>query len=210
MSRRIWLVRHGDTFAPGEAPRRIGSRTDLPLTAGGQAQAQRLARMFAQQGVVFDSAYAGPLARARQTALTILAAQDRVPAAMAELQEIDHGPDEGLDEQAVRERVGAAALVRWDRCGDAPEGWIVDSAARIAGWQRFFAQQAAIAEAGEEAGDCLCVSSNGALRFALLALHRAHGIALPPSLAMRTGAHALIAIDRGGAVLAHWNQRPDQ
>ena len=32
---RLVIVRHGNTFEAGEPPRRIGARTDLPLTATG-------------------------------------------------------------------------------------------------------------------------------------------------------------------------------
>ncbi|MGA3882329.1 histidine phosphatase family protein, partial [Bacillus pumilus] len=44
------IVRHGNTFAAGEPPRRIGARTDLPLTAQGQAQAEALGAHFAALG----------------------------------------------------------------------------------------------------------------------------------------------------------------
>ncbi|HBH26642.1 MAG TPA: hypothetical protein DDX54_04495 [Rhodospirillaceae bacterium] len=38
------IARHGNTFAPGAEPRRVGGRTDLPLVAKGRAQAQALGR----------------------------------------------------------------------------------------------------------------------------------------------------------------------
>ena len=38
------VVRHGNTFEADEQPRRIGARTDLPLTAKGVEQARALGR----------------------------------------------------------------------------------------------------------------------------------------------------------------------
>ena len=56
---RLVIVRHGNTFEAGEPPRRIGARTDLPLTATGVAQAEALARHFAANGVSFDRVFCG-------------------------------------------------------------------------------------------------------------------------------------------------------
>jgi len=57
------IVRHGNTFAPGETPRRIGARTDLPLTPGGEAQAQALGAHFARLGWHFKRVLVSPLER---------------------------------------------------------------------------------------------------------------------------------------------------
>ena len=52
---RLYIARHGNTFEAGEAPRRVGRRTDLPLTAAGRAQAEALGRRFAADGVMFGN-----------------------------------------------------------------------------------------------------------------------------------------------------------
>jgi broad specificity phosphatase PhoE len=65
---RIVIVRHGNTFEAGETPRRIGARTDLPLTADGQAQADALGRWFAAQRAVDDAGEVEP-ARSLPTSL---------------------------------------------------------------------------------------------------------------------------------------------
>ena len=204
MMRRVWLVRHGNTFEAGMPPRRIGARTDLALTMEGVAQADRLGATFVAMGVRFDRAYTGPLQRTRATAAAILRSRATTIEVLPILDEIDHGPDENAPEAAVRARLGEPALERWDRNGEAPCEWIVDAPGRLAGWSRFLADQEA---AG--AGDTLCVSSNGALRFALIALARAGAIELPARLPIRTGAFGCIALRQNGpAGVTAWDVRP--
>lgn len=203
MTRRLVIVRHGNTFEPGEAPRRIGARTDLRLTAGGRDQAAHLAGWFAAHGYHFDRALCAPLRRTRDTAETILSAQPLSPEIEASeiLVEIDHGPDENQTEAAVVERIGAAALLDWDERGIAPDGWTVEYEARLAGWRALLAD--------ETASTTLLVTSNGAARFALFAsaplLSRARQL---PSLKLRTAAFGIIEIDGAGPRLVSWDQRP--
>ena len=100
----------------------------------------------------------------------------------------------------VIDRIGEAALARWDHAAEAPEGWIVDADRRIAGWRDLFATAQ---------GRILIVTSNGAARFALLAdegLQR-QASALP-TLKLRTGAYGVIERDGHGLRLAAWDQRP--
>jgi broad specificity phosphatase PhoE len=196
----VTIVRHGNTFEAGEPLRRIGARTDLPLVASGQAQAQALGRAFAAER--FDRALAAPLRRTRATAEAILAAGADAPAIVAAdwLTEIDHGADENQSEAAVLARIGAEALAAWDHMARPPEGWIVDADRRLAGWRDLWTNGA---------GRVLIVTSNGAARFALLsddALSRQ--AAALPSLKLRTGAYGTIVRDVGGLRLLEWDRRP--
>lgn len=75
----VTIVRHGNTFGPGEAMRRIGARTDLPLAASGLEQARSLGVTFADQGLTFDRTLAAPLKRTQATMEGILAYQPRAP-----------------------------------------------------------------------------------------------------------------------------------
>ena len=197
----LTIVRHGNTFASGETPRRIGARTDLPLVPGGVAQGEALARHFA--GHPFDRMLASPLRRTRETAALILRGQaDPAPIEPADwLAEIDHGPDEGQREEVILARIGHAALTRWDEGGIAPDGWIVDAERRIAAWRSVYA---------DARGVVLLVTSNGAARFALMAhpalLAAARAL---PTMKLRTGAWGTITIDDDGApALTDWNRRP--
>lgn len=195
------IIRHGNTFAVGEPPRRIGARTDIPLVASGRAQAEVLGRLFAQDQP-FDRILAGPLRRTQQTADLIAAAQPRrTPIETCDwLAEIDHGPDEGLTEDAVIARIGAAALAAWDDEAVAPPGWIVDAGRRVDAWRRLFES---------EAGRIAIVTSNGAARFALLAhpdlLRHAKRL---PSMKLRTGSWGTIRRENGALQLDIWDRRP--
>ncbi|MDX3900000.1 MAG: histidine phosphatase family protein [Sphingobium sp.] len=201
MTRRLFIIRHGNTFGPGETPRRIGAGTDLPLVESGRTQADRLGVHLADRKVAVARLFTSPLGRARETAARIGAALGHEPdGTLPWLNEIDHGPDEGLPEQAVIDRVGAAAIAAWDSEAIPPPGWIVDADRRIAAWRDFFAR----APQNDTQGDTLLVTSNGAARFALLAA----GIAMT-GLKLRTGAYGELAIASDGAVrLTAWDVRP--
>ncbi len=197
---RLFIVRHGNTFEMGEAPRRIGARTNLALTATGRAQGEALGRHFIAAGVAFSRALSGPLDRTRATAEAIVALQAPPPALEFHdfLTEIDHGPDEGQPEAAVEARIGRAALDLWDRDAIAPEGWSTQTVERISAWQALGDQTAP----GE---DVLLVTSNGAARFALIAF----GLASRP-LKLRTGAYGIIEVGSDGVFrLVEWDKRPD-
>lgn len=196
---RLYIVRHGNTFEAGEAPRRVGRRTDLPLTAAGLAQAEALGRRFADDGVVFGACQAGQLQRTRVTAETILATMG-APLAVEPselLTEIDHGPDENQTEERVEARIGREALEAWDRRAIAPPDWTVDAEGRLAGWRQFVA--------GPLPEAVLLVTSNGAARFALLAF----GFDMA-SLKLRTGAYGIIETGPDGQFrLVEWDKRPN-
>jgi probable phosphoglycerate mutase len=202
MSVTLIIVRHGNTFEPGEPPRRIGARTDLPLVETGREQAYALGHWFAAQGIRFDRALTSPLRRTRETGERLLACTVAAPPLIDAdwLAEIDHGPDEDQPEAVVLTRIGRNALAAWDERAIPPPGWIVDAPRRIAAWQTLFAEQQTRAS-----GTILLVTSNGAARFALSALGLDDGL---PSLKLRTGAWGRIVIDRHGPVLEAWNQRP--
>lgn len=197
--KRLLIVRHGDTFLPGEAPRRIGARTDLPLTPRGETQAGEVAAWLRAGGIEPDLALTGPLQRATRTARLLLAALPR-PCPLREagwLDEVDYGPDEGRPEDEVVARIGAEALARWDRTAEPASGWPVDRAARIAACG---AEIAAL-----PVGKTLLVTSNGTARFLLLALGLGAG---QPSLKLRTGAIGEVQIAGTAARLCRWNVRP--
>jgi probable phosphoglycerate mutase len=198
------IVRHGNTFEAGEPPRRIGARTDLPLTAAGTAQGHALGAHFAAQGWRFSRVLVSPLVRTRATALAILGHQPPdalvTPEPCDWLREIDHGPDEDMTEDAVLARIGAAALAAWDERAEPPPGWTVDAEARIAGWRRVFGQAEGVVE-----GPTLLVTSNGAARFAL----RAAGLEVPGGLKLPTGSYGTILRKPDGALdVAEWGRRP--
>jgi broad specificity phosphatase PhoE len=206
MGLTLYIIRHGNTFKAGETPRRVGSRTDLPLVDSGREQARALGQWFVANDIRFDAAFTSPLRRTRETALFILAPQAHPPGLEPAdwLAEIDHGPDEDQPEAAVVDRIGAEALNAWDADGVAPCDWVVNAEARRAAWQRLF-------DVPSTARDrtLLLVTSNGAARFALLADPGLHAQAKAlPSLKLRTGTFGRIVVDVHGPRLMEWDQRP--
>jgi len=192
------IVRHGNTFAAGEPPRRIGSRTDLPLTDAGQAQADALGAHFAALGWRFARALTSPLLRTRDTAAEILHHLPDAPAFEPAdwLREIDHGPDEDQPEDTVLARIGAKALAAWDSAGIPPPGWNVEPEMRLEAWHDLF-QQAD--------GPVLLVTSNGAARFALLSA----GVSGAGGLKLPTGSFGALRRAADGALqLECWGVRP--
>lgn len=203
--RRLFIVRHGNTFGPGEAPRRVGVRTDIPLVPSGETQAAALGAWFAREGIGFDRALSGPLIRTRQTAQAILdASRVRCDLEIADfLAEIDHGPDENATEDDVVARIGHDAIAAWDERAEAPQGWQVDRESRIAAWRNFLGDITP--------GNNLLVTSNGAARFALLATQALaeQARAAGRNLKLRTGAYGEI-VQNGpdDFTIVSWDKRP--
>ncbi|MGV3491868.1 MAG: histidine phosphatase family protein [Devosia sp.] len=190
---RLVIVRHGNTFEAGETPRRVGARTDLPLTEAGVEQARALGWHFAKNRVQFDRVLSSPLLRTRQTASEIV---DKEPETADFLVEIDHGPDENRTEDEVVARIGEAALSAWEQALVPPPGWDVGADWRVAAWRDFVA--------GAD-GTILLVTSNGAARFALAALGLMSDDGAPK---LRTGSYGVIDIGGTAARLVGWNCRP--
>ena len=203
MTARFVIVRHGNTFTTDEPPRRIGARTDLPLTVSGQEQARALGRLFEEQEWRFDRILSSPLRRTRETAEAIrqaVSTQTQVVLSTL-LAEIDHGVDEGRTETEVVARIGDDALNAWETHGHAPPGWQIDGQARIDGWRALFAKHVV--------GTTLLVTSNGAARFALLAEPSLKAQAARFStLKLRTGAFGIIRVNGRDLTLVTWDQRP--
>ncbi|OYX65262.1 MAG: histidine phosphatase family protein [Sphingomonadales bacterium 32-64-17] len=200
------IVRHGNTFEADEQPRRIGARTDLPLTAKGKDQARALGACFAARGWCFGRVLVSPLLRTRQTAEEILAQMPKAPQAESAdfLREIDHGPDENRPDAEVVARIGEEALAAWEREAKVPPDWEVEPEARITAWQSLFAAEL------PGGHPTLLVTSNGAARFALLADPRLREAAKTlRSLKLPTGGFGIVTRDaQRELMLETWGERP--
>lgn len=207
-STRLIIVRHGNTFLPGEAPRRVGGRTDLPLVPSGVAQAKTLGLYLKAIGISPRVIFAGPLKRTRETAALIHASggfDEAVIEIKDGLRELDYGPDENQNESAVEARLGKAALTAWEEKGIVPSGWQVEVDTLLDMWKAL-GQKALKDYAGQ---DLLVVTSNGVARFAAALVGGLTSLSEAYGLKLATGAYGIFeAKDAGVWQVQVWNKRP--
>lgn len=162
MTTRLLIARHGNTFAPGDVPRRVGT-TDLPLVASGLQQGLLLGAYLKQNHFIPDVIFSAKLNRTIQTAQQAQSAigSNLAIETLSIFNEIDYGPDENQPEEQVISRIGKAAMNAWETQAQVPEGWNVNPADLIQNWMDFalFLRQK---HAGKT---CLVVTSNGIARF---------------------------------------------
>ncbi|MBI4031084.1 MAG: histidine phosphatase family protein [Proteobacteria bacterium] len=158
------IARHGNTFNDGETPRRIGGRTDMPLTEKGREQARVIGTWLKQNGFDTDAAFCSRLSRTKETAQIAMreAGCSIAPQALAMFDEIDYGPDENKTEDEAIARIGATAIKQWDESGVVPPGWRADPIAIIENWISFGKK---IVQ-GYPKKTIFAVTSNGIARFA--------------------------------------------
>lgn len=200
---RLILIRHGNTFGPGDRVCWVGARSDLPLVEKGRAQATAVGRALAALPAPErpQHIFAGPLKRTRETA-ALIATELGLPGDAVEtadaLREIDYGTWEGLSNDDIRARHGDAEIDGWQKRGAWPEGfgWSPDPASIRAAW-------AALVADLPGSGPFAFVSSNGIYKL----LAPLFGIA-PEEAKMATGHVSLIELSDGRPRIIAWNQPP--
>ena len=206
MPTRLIIARHGNTFAPGDAPRRVGRRTDLPLVDSGEAQARRIGDYLRRHQMIPGAVFAAPLKRSRDTArLALEALGCDLPITIdTRFNEIDYGPDENQPESVVSARIGAQALRDWDEQAKVPPGWQADPQAIIHDWLDFgntcrqsFGSQTV-----------LVVTSNGIARFAPHLTGDFEGFRRQHGIKIATGALCFLRVQGSRWVIEQWNVRP--
>ncbi len=95
--KELLLIRHGESLHAGS--RYIG-RTDTPLTAFGQKQAEALSCRLSETAL--DALFVSPALRARETIRPLLFKQKIEMVIDPDLQEIDFGAWEGLSFEEIR------------------------------------------------------------------------------------------------------------
>lgn len=204
--RRLLLVRHGNTFEDGAPVIRVGSRSDLPLTAKGLAQAATFAAACRGAGLALGPFVAGPLARTRAF---VEHGFGTIPRADERLREIDYGDWEGLTDAEIAARVGADMLEAWNRRCVWPAGqnW-APSAATLAEGAAALACELA---AGDPQFVPVLCSSQGVLRYfgaldsGWFDAARAQGklgVATGSCCGVRAGTDGRLSVD-------FWNARPE-
>lgn len=167
-SRRLWLVRHGETT--GQSSIRFHGSNDVPLSEQGRAQIRALTSLL--RDVPFTRVVHSPLQRAAESARILIEGLGLPMALLCSehrLREISFGACEGMTETEI-----AAAFPQF--WGDYKAGRVdtfPDGEPRSAFVLRV---QAAVRElAATPGGDVLVVSHRGTVRQALRAL-----LAIPP------------------------------
>ncbi len=163
---RLYLIRHGETV--WNADGRLLSRTDEPLNAVGEGQAQALADQMAD--IAWDRAYSSPLRRARRTAEVVLGGRTGAPALSLDdrLVEMDFGPYEGWSDDRL-----AADPVAATRRRDDAEIPGVESEASVEARARAF-----LDDLPDLSGTTLVVGHGRMLRILIAAVI----LGMPPSL----------------------------
>jgi 2,3-bisphosphoglycerate-dependent phosphoglycerate mutase len=200
------IARHGNTFESGEMPRRVGRKTDLPLTETGREQARAIGRYLKENKLIPDVVYASELRRTQETAkLAIKESGVSNPVFTLDIfNEIDYGPDENKTEEEVIRRIGIEAIRKWDEQGIAPPGWNVDPQEIIQNWLGFADQ----ISAHDDNETVLVVTSNGIARFAPHLAGDFDSFADTHNLKIATGALAIFRHFEGKWTAEGWNIKP--
>lgn len=204
---KLVILRHGNTFDPGDVVLRVGAHTDLPLSSSGCKQAAAVGALLKREYGGFERILSSPLRRTMQTAeivCDVMGADHRAAIEIAdELKEIDYGPDEGRPETEVVARIGQAALAAWDTYAISPDGWHVDQDALTQSWRQLFKRIAG------QTGPVLAATSNGIARFALAAAKSPITKSGGAPQKLRTGAYGVAEINaKGEAIIGEWDTRP--
>lgn len=185
MITRIIIARHGNTFAKGETPTRVGGKTDLELVEN--ERGLKVGEFLKNQRFIPAVVFAAPLRRTMQTAkLAIEALGIHQEVVLDEsFREIDYGLDENKTEDVVVKRLGELYLARegedvsslslevinlrgeqviedWNSKAIVPDGWKVSPDDMINTWLSW-GKKAHEKYLGK---NVLIVSSNGIIRFA--------------------------------------------
>lgn len=206
MTTRLIIARHGNTFAPGDVPTRVGRCTDLPLVTSGEAQARRIGDYLRRRHVVPGVVFAAPLKRSYDTARLAVEALERdLPITIDErFNEINYGPDENQPESAVVARIGDQALRDWNERAKVPPGWLVDPQAIIQDWLAF-GDTCRQSFSGQTV---LVVTSNGIARFAPHLTGDFEGFRRKHGIKIATGALCFLRAQGSRWAIEQWNLQP--
>ncbi|MDG1048964.1 MAG: histidine phosphatase family protein [Planctomycetota bacterium] len=203
----LMLVRHGNTFAPGDRIVWVGSGEDLPLVPSGRAQARLLGDALSAAKWTATAALSGGLKRQAEH-LRLATGGTPAPIVHRALNEVDYGDWGGRTTDEIVAAHGDAAVRGWNERSQ----WPAD-----AGWpETLEAVRARVGEFAEEVasgqhGDRVLVcSSNGLLRWFLGLVPGALEAAIEgSSFKVKTGHVGRMEWRDGeGWQVASWNQPP--
>lgn len=189
---RLYLVRHGET--DWNVTKRYLGQMDLPLNLRGQRQVEHLAREL--KNTSFIRCYTSDLARAMQTATTILGERNLEIIAEPALREASFGEWEGLTYAEVCERYPTEASAWVDSGGlEPPIGGesLAELEARLEHWLKTLKTE-------NPEGNILVVTHGGPLRL-LLCLLMGVPVVKHWKFSVNTGTVAILEVYDGEGVL---------
>lgn len=218
------IARHGNTFRKGETPTRVGSRTDLPLVE--EERGRGIGLYLKKLGLLPTRILAAPLKRTMGTAALAAEAMGSPCPVQPDARfiEVDYGPDENKSEEETkrrlgatiatarginpgslspeqREELGAEAIDQWNAAAIVPPGWKVDTQQIRQNWE-------ALVSEVKEGETLLCVSSNGAIRFAPCITGDYEGFCATHDIKVPTGGVCIFTSDSGcGWVCREWGTK---
>lgn len=200
------LSRHGNTFEKGQTATWVGARTDMPLTAEGEAQADRVADHVATTYLPVEAVITGPLKRTVTMANKIAAKAASSASVDVRLTEIDYGLWENKSGDEIKAQYGEADLEAWEKDGVWPTAmqWAPTLEKLESNIADFLAEQHKALSA-PQAQNRVAVTSNGILRFVYRALT---GQQPGPDAKVKTGAFCVLEPNGEGWTIKLWNQRP--
>ncbi|MEM6674293.1 MAG: histidine phosphatase family protein [Planctomycetota bacterium] len=204
------LVRHGNTFGPGDPVVWVGRNEDVPLVESGREQARRLRGALSAAEWSPSAALSGGLARQTEH-LAIATGGEPAPTVARELDEIDYGPWGGLTTDEIVERFGADEVTAWNERSAWPTSW-PGSLEGVQAGVRALADEIAAGRHGERVIAC---SSNGLLRWFLdLEPGRLDSALQDGTFKMRTGNVGTLRWGTGsgksGWTVESWNRPPEE
>lgn len=203
------LMRHGNTFGPGDTPVQVGLKSDLPLVEKGLEQAAIAENHFKRKGYHFNAIYSGDLIRQTKSAEIIAQASNLSPIRASQLNEIDYGAWEGLPPDTIKEKWPSEHL-DWEEAAIWPEGIFQGSLdahlQKLQAWLEILRSHATIQQ------NILAVTSNGIIR---LFLHFSnlnwYDLVKNRALAeykVKTGHYCELEIDANSLTVKSWNCSP--
>lgn len=210
----LLLVRHGNTFGPGDAIVWVGKGQDLPLVESGRAQARRLRDALQASDWSPTAALSGGLKRQVEH-LEIATGGTPEPSRVEALDEVDYGVWGGLSTEEIVERFGSEAVMGWNERSEWPKDadW-PETREEVQARVRAFANAVADGEFGERVIAC---SSNGLLRWFLdLVPNGFEDAVVSNSFKVRTGNVCRLIAQRPNSTgdvdwsIDRWNLAPDE
>ncbi len=206
MTPSLLLIRHGNTFEPGETPRRVGAKTDLPLTEEGRRQARTLAAMISRDYMPVGAIITGPLKRTIEVAKTISGEISNTFTADERLSEINYGLWENKTDDEIKTSYGPEALEAWEQHGLWPENglWAPSREKVFKNLANILSEQRKMLDE-QPSHHRILVTSNGILRLVHSIIT---GTEPSPKGKVKTGHFCVLIPRESGWTILKWNEKP--